>query len=311
MSARRIDVHSHFIPDFYRDAVYTAGMAPASGRFPDWSPQLALDMMEQHEIDVSIISLAQPGVQFCEPAEARRLVRCCNEFAAEVSARTPKRIAAFAAVPTSNMDEAVEEVVFAYDDLKMVGVTLFASYGQKFLGDAVFDPLMKELNDRDAVVFVHPALHPSSKSLDLPWPGFVMEYLFDTTRAAVNLVYSGTLDRYPRIRFILPHAGGVMPYFAWRLSISPILDQRMPDLSPTVVMEKLRRFWFDNALSPEKRTIATLNEVAGPDRLVFGSDWPFVRSALDLAIRAHETNESQQRAAIDRANALALFPQFE
>jgi len=310
MSARRIDVHSHFIPDFYRDAVYAAGLAPASGRFPDWSPQLALDMMEQYEVDVSVISLAQPGVQFCEPAEGRRLVRRCNEFAAEVSAKNPTRIAAFAAVPTSNMDEAIEEVVFAYDDLKMAGVTLFASYGQKFLGDPVFDPLIKELNDRNAVVFVHPALHPSSKTLDLPWPGFVMEYLFDTTRAAVNLIFSGTLIRYPRIRFILPHAGGTMPYFAWRLSISPMLDQRMPDLSPTDVMQQLRRFWFDNALSPEGRTISTLNEVAGSDRLVFGSDWPFVRSALDLAVRAHDSIEPQQRTAIDRNNALALFPQF-
>ena len=92
--------------------------------------------------------------------------------------------------------------------LKHDGVSLFASYGENFLGDPLFDPLLEALDERGAVVFVHPGLHPSSKGFALPWPAFMMEYLFDTTRAAVNLVFSGAIDRFPRIRFILPHAGG-------------------------------------------------------------------------------------------------------
>ena len=84
-------------------------------------------------------------------------------------------------------------------------------------------------------------LHPSSKGLALPWPAFMMEYLFDTTRAAVNLVFSGALDRFPRIRFILPHAGGVMPYFAWRLRSSPMIDKRLPQLSQDQVFAGFRR----------------------------------------------------------------------
>jgi predicted TIM-barrel fold metal-dependent hydrolase len=267
-------------------------------------------MMDEFEIDISLISLAQPGVQFCTPEQAQSLVRRCNDFAAEVVAKNSKRFAAYAAVSTFNMGAAVEELVYALDTLKLSGVTLFASYGEKFLGDPVFDPIMEVLNERNAVVFVHPALHPSSKNLDLPWPGFMMEYLFDTTRAAVNLLFSGATDRYPRIRFILPHAGGVMPYFAWRLSISPMLDARLEQLSPEAVMAKLGRFWFDNALSPEPRTITTLNEVAGPDRILFGSDWPFVRTALGSAVRAHEKLDQLHRSKIDRENALALFPQF-
>ncbi len=95
-----------------------------------------------------------------------------------------------------------------------------------------FDPVLEALNDRDAVVFVHPALHPSSRTLELPWPGFMMEYVFDTTRAAVNLVFSGAIERFPRIRFVLAHAGGLMPYFAWRLSVSPMIDKRLEQISP-------------------------------------------------------------------------------
>ena len=77
-----------------------------------------------------------------------------------------------------------------------------------------------------------------------------MEYLFDTTRAAVNLVFSGAIERYPRIRFILPHAGGLMPYFAWRLSVSPMIDKRLEQMSRDEVYARLRRFWYDNALAP-------------------------------------------------------------
>ena len=82
---------------------------------------------------------------------------------------------------------------------------------------AKFDPVMEALNARDGVVFVHPGTHPLSKDVKLPWPFFMMEYLFDTTRAVVNLMFGGALERYPRIRFILPHAGGLVPYFSWRL----------------------------------------------------------------------------------------------
>jgi predicted TIM-barrel fold metal-dependent hydrolase len=141
----------------------------------------------------------------------------------------------------------------------------------------------------------------------------MMEYLFDTTRAAVNLVFSGALDRFPRIRFVLAHAGGLMPYFAWRLSISPMIDTRMRQLSPEQVYGQLRRFWYDNALSPTAETMACLAGVAAPEQIVFGSDWPFANAGVIAeAVKTYEAvpMSQTQRTAIDRANALSLFPQF-
>ena len=202
-SPRRIDVHFHLIPPFYREAVYAAGRGPAIGRYPEWTPQLGLDLMNAYGIEVALTSLAQPGVGFGSEASARTLARCCNDYAAELMARWPKRFGAFGTVPMGSMQDALEEIAYSLDALKFAGVSLFASYGEHFLGDARFDPVLEILNERAAVVFVHPGLHPSSAALALPWPGFIMEYLFDTTRAAVNLIFSGTLERFPRIRFIL------------------------------------------------------------------------------------------------------------
>ncbi len=313
-SARRIDVHFHLIPQFYKDAVYEAGKGPAIGRYPEWSPELALEVMDRFEIDAALTSLAQPGVGFADPPAAKALARRCNDYAAELNARWPRRFGAFATVPMSKIGDAVDEIARSLDELKFSGVSLFASYDGKFLGDPLFDPVMAALNGREAVVFVHPGTHPANKTLDLPWPGFMMEYLFDTTRAVVNLMFGGALQRFPRIRFILPHAGGLVPYFSWRLSVSPMIDARLEQISRDQVFALLKRFWYDNALSPGEQTWGCLSAVASPDQIVFGSDWPFANARVTAeAVKTYEALDAispEQRAAIDRGNALTLFPQF-
>ena len=312
-SPRRIDVHFHLIPPFYREAVEAAGRGPAIGTYPDWTPQIALEVMDAHGIAVALTSLAQPGVGFGTQASAQALARRANDYAAELVARWPLRFGAFATVPMWSMDGACDEVAYALDVLGFDGVSLFASYGEKFLGDGAFDPLFAMLDARSAVVFVHPGLHPSSKQLALPWPGFMMEYLFDTTRAVVNLVFSGAIKRFPRIRFILPHAGGLVPYFAWRLSVSPMIDRRLPRLSREEVHAGLAHFWYDNALSPGEETFGALEHVARPERIVFGTDFPFANPrVIAEAVKTYEGGflSEHRRLAIDRANALALFPRY-
>ena len=312
-SPRRIDVHFHHIPPFCREAVYAAGRGPALGKYPDWTPEVALNVMDIHGIEVALTSLAQPGVGFGTQASAEELARRCNDYAAELIARWPSRFGAFGTVPVWSMDGACKEVAYAFDALGFDGISLFASYGEKFLGDREFDPLFEMLDARGAVVFVHPGLHPSSRGLALSWPAFMMEYLFDTTRAVVNLIFSGAIARFSRIRFILPHAGGLVPYFAWRLSVSPMIDARLPQLSRDEIFADLAHFWYDNALSPGEQTFGSLDHVVRPERVVFGSDFPFANArVIAEAVKTHESGflPEGRRAAIDRGNALALFPKY-
>jgi predicted TIM-barrel fold metal-dependent hydrolase len=312
-SPRRIDVHFHHVPPFYSEAVYEAGRGPAIGRYPEWTPQLALELMDRYGIEIALTSLAQPGVGFGTPASAQALARRCNDYAAELVARWPKRFGAFATVPMWSTQGAIDEIARCLEELAFDGVSLFASYEEKFLGDPWFDPVLDVLNARGAVVFVHPGLHPSSKGLALPWPGFMMEYLFDTTRAVVNLIFSGAIERFPRVQFILPHAGGLAPYFAWRLSVSPMIDKRLPQLSRDQVFAGLAHFWYDNALSPGEQTFGALDHVARPERVVFGTDYPFANpSVIAEAVKTYESGflADARRAAIDRSNALALFPKY-
>jgi predicted TIM-barrel fold metal-dependent hydrolase len=312
-SPRRIDVHFHHIPPFYSEAVYAAGRGPAIGRYPDWTPQLALEVMDRFGIEVALTSLAQPGVGFGTRESALALARKCNDYAAGLVAQWPRRFGAFATVPMGSPQAAIDEIDHCLDELAFDGVSLFASYGERFLGDTWFDPVLEALNARGAVVFVHPGLHPSSKGLALPWPAFMMEYLFDTTRAVVNLVFSGAITRFPRVQFILPHAGGLVPYFAWRLSVAPMIDPRLPRLAPGQVLAGLAHFWYDNALSPGEQTFGALDRVARPERIVFGTDYPFANPAVIAeAMRSYASGflADARRAAIDRGNAVVLFPRF-
>jgi 6-methylsalicylate decarboxylase len=312
VSAGMIDVHFHLLPQFYRDAVYAAGSGPAIGRYPDWTPALALELLDKHGIALAMLSLGQPGVGFMPPEKAAAFARRCNEYAAELIAQHPTRFGCFGLVPMHDIDAAIAEAKHCLDTLRFEGISLFASYGDKFLGDPAFDPLLDYLNAASAVVHVHPSLHPSSKSLDLPWPGFMIEYPFDTTRAATNLLFSGALERFPNIRFILSHAGGTLPYLAWRLSVAPMIDKRLKQRSRAEIFAALKTFWYDNALASGPQSFGALSRIASPERILFGSDWPFCNAAVvaeEVAdFSAPGFLSPDMSAMIARENALALFP---
>ena len=308
-----IDVHLHLIPQFYRDAVYEAGTGPAVGRYPDWTPQHALELMDKHGIALAITSIAQPGVGFLPNEKTADFARRCNDYTAELIAQHPKRFGCFGLVPMHDMDAAIAEAHYCLETLRFEGISLFASYGEKFLGDAGFDPLMHYLDASSAVVHIHPGLHPSSRSLTLPWPGFMIEYVFDTTRAAVNLLFSGALERFPKIRFILSHAGGTLPYIAWRLSVASMIDPRLKQRSREEIFASLKTFWYDNALASGPQPMGALSRIAAKERILFGSDWPFCNDRVvteEVAdFSAHDFLAPDTVAMIARENALELFPQ--
>lgn len=328
-AAGRIDVHFHSVPPAFRDAIIEAALGPAI-RTPTWTPELSLEVMDRNGIGSAITSISVPGTHFGDDAKARSLSRRCNDYSAEIISRWPKRFGAFAAVPLPDIEGACEEIRYALDVLKLDGIGLFTNYSGKHLGDPGFDPVLEILNDRAAVTFIHPTNHPSAQAVHLGVPGFLMEYLFDTTRAAVNLVLSGAMDRFPRIRFILSHAGGTLPYIAWRVSHIawrqlaeppfterfplPLIEQNSGQVSAELVLSRIRRFWYDTALSAGRQTFGALNAVADPGRILFGSDWPYAPETMTRdsieSLGAPGFLSEAQRSAVDRGNALQLFPRF-
>jgi predicted TIM-barrel fold metal-dependent hydrolase len=208
---------------------------------------------------------------------------------------------------------ACAEAIHALDTLKADGIVLLGSAEGYFLGDERFDDLMAVLNDRAAVVFLHPNLHPTTDTLRLKTPGFIVEFLCDTTRAAVNLILSGTLERFPRIRWILAHAGGFLPYIAWRVSLANAMPETNANI-PQGVLTYMSRFYFDTALSPSPYAMAALQALVEPSHILFGSDFPFAPAIL-AALQCKTLDEAaffnaDAKAAVMRGNALRLFPRL-
>jgi 6-methylsalicylate decarboxylase len=331
MPAGRIDVHCHSMTPAYRAAIRNLG---AIIRTPDWSPHLALEFQDRHGIAAGVYSLSVPGTHHGDDAKARVLARRVNEESAEFVGKDSKRFGAYATLPIPDMDGACEEVIHALDVLKLDGVGLLASYEGVYLGQPMFDALFKLLNERSAVVLIHPNNHPTTVNVKTgisPGIGnFLVEFLFDTTRSALNLMFTGALDRYPKIRFVLAHAGGTLPYTAWRLADiicrqmteppwdtqypSPFMDRYAGKVTPELVYSQLGRFWYETALAAGPSTYGSLKEIAEPTQIVFGSDWPYCPTEMcgDMiaALADDAMIDAKQRAAIERNNALALFPRF-
>lgn len=308
-----IDVHAHLIPPFYREALVVAGRGPSiSGGFPAWSPAEALAQMDENGIAAAVLSVSQPGVHFGDDRAACHLARTFNDYMARLSTEHAGRFGAFAVLPLPDVAGALAEIDHALDVLKLDGIGVLASYGEQFLGDDTFDPLLERLDAREAVVFVHPNLHPGSRALGLTVPAWVVEYPFDTTRAVVNLVLSGKRRRYPRIRFVLAHAGGAIPFLTWRIAAAPQIDKRYATLSSDDIRSDLRSFWYETAQAPGPEAFGALRAMAAPDRILFGSDWPYCLSPVTAAmIGALRQVDAGQRGGVEFANALNLFPRFK
>jgi predicted TIM-barrel fold metal-dependent hydrolase len=311
----RIDVHHHILPADYVGALAALGVSGGGGvPFPRWDPTSALEMLDRQGIAAAVTSIAAPGIHFGDDALARDLARRCNELSAKLVADHPDRFGAFAVLPLPDVKGALRELEYALDALHLDGVVLLTSYCDgRYLGDPIFEDVMAELDRRNVVTFVHPVVPKTSESIRLDVPGFAAEFVFDTTRAAINLIWTGTLERRPNLRIILSHAGGTTPYLAGRialLGVSPQLRER----APQGVTHYLQRFFYDTALSANPGALRSLQELVGPEKILFGSDFPFAPEPIARAsiegLARYGGFDPAARARIERENALALFPRL-
>ena len=310
----RIDVHHHILPEHYVKSAGKFGVTDAGGiAFPPWSVESALSLMDRHGIATAITSIAAPGVHFGDDAAARSLARYCNELSARMIDDHPDRFGAFAVLPMPDVDASLDELDYALGTLKLDGVVLLASIGERYLGDRAFDPLFDELDRRNAVVFVHPTIPATSYALKLSMPGALIEFVFDTTRAATNLIYSGTMERCRNVAIILSHAGGTVPFVAWRLAQGAVIPS-LREKAPQGAMAYLKRFYYDTAMSATPYALNSLMELVDPSHVLFGSDHPYLPEPLIEAsvvgLNGYAGFDAASRLAVERNSALALFPRL-
>jgi len=311
---QRIDVHHHFQPPEYiaelkRIGIHWTGGPPV----PEWNLDIARETMDRHGMAQAMASVV-PQVYWGDTAFAARWARHCNEFSAKMVQEDPVRFGALATLPLPDTRAALNELEYALDTLKLDGVIMFSSFGDQYPGDPAFEELFQELNRHKAVVLIHPCTAPPGAivpKLTIPWG--LTEFVFDTTRAVANLLFSGTLDRYPDIRFIVSHAGGTIPYISLRLRIGEEIPG-VGDRIPLGTMHYLQKLYYDTTLSTSETVLAGLQQFVPTSQVLFGSDWPLVNETV-VSMETHMLESSRvldatTRQAIDRDNALKLFPRF-
>ncbi len=311
--AQRIDVHHHVYPPFYLERERTQILRLISTdpkAVLGWTPQRAVEEMDANGVATAIVSLV-PGVWFGSVDEGRLLARAYHDYAARLMVDHPDRFGFFAALPLPDIDGSLQEMAHALDVLKADGVVLMTSYGDKWPGNPLYDPVFKELNRRKAVVFIHPTAPYCCTGLIPGVAPAATEFLFDTTRAITSLLANGTFGRYPEIRFIFAHAGGATTVLADRIDAYFARKPEFKERLPHGALYELKRLHYDVTSSVNPRAISALASLVPVRQMLFGSDYPILPIATTAgALDAYDMPDAAKQM-INRDNALALFPRLK
>jgi aminocarboxymuconate-semialdehyde decarboxylase len=281
----RIDVHSHHYPAAYLEIFSSLGY-PELSRGPRLAPgaHLTIDerigLLDEVGIDLQVLSAVAPGPYLPVEVDAVRAARLANDLYADLFARYPRRLAGFGTVPLPHVRAAVAEAERCLDTLGMLGLTIGCSVAGRQLDDAAFAPFWAALDERGAVLFLHPqgvGCGPGTTDYGLGW---LLGAPVEDTVAALRLVLSGLIERFPRVRIIVPHLGGVLPFLLQRIddtSGHAVVRLRDTEEAPGIdgpPSRYYRRLWFDTVNS-HPAALRCACESFGADRLLLGTDFPF------------------------------------
>ena len=312
-----VDVHAHFTTREYIDSAKAAGRVEPDGMpeafWPRWSVGEQLDFMGEAGIDRALLSLSSPGLHFGDDGAATMLAREINEFCAGVVREHPYRFGQLASLPLPDVDGALAELAYSFDELGADGVALLSNHSGVRLGDPRFAPVLSELDRRAAVVLLHPTTYRGHEELSSGRPQPMIEFLFETARTVIDFILGGAAERFARIRLIVPHLSGVLPLLAERVELFRTLSGAPAER--VTVAELLGRFYYDLAGTPSRSQVAALGSIAGSDRLLYGSDYAWTPRAhathLLHALDAALADGCADWRARTTANADALFPREE
>jgi predicted TIM-barrel fold metal-dependent hydrolase len=307
-----IDVHHHILPPKYvavaRDRLLS--FAPNFAGVLQWSPAQSLEQMDRFGIRTALTSLSNPGTWFGNTGEARDLARMSNEYAAGMVRDYPGRFGMLASVSLPDVEGSLAEVTHALDVLKADGVGLLTSYGDKWPGDPAFTPFFEELNRRKATVYFHPTSADCCSTLMKDVPAPAVEYMFDTTRAIVSLLFSGSFSRYRDIKFIFSHAGGATAPIVKRIVRLATVDKTIAARLPDGPLAELRRLNFDTATSTDQENLGAILRLVSTDKILFGSDFPFLPYEATLPGLTRFGFSPDDFSRIENENATRLFPRL-
>jgi len=296
-----IDVHNHFYPPEYLEAIqtgpsnikvtYDASNNPLLHYPGDYNIivrghrdiNFRSEVLEKAGIDMQVLTFTTPGVHIESPERAVKLARMVNDNFAKIKKEKSRRFSALATLPLNDPEAAVTELERAFSELGFRGVALHSNINGVALSDERFWPLYEKANELDAVFDIHPSFPVGVEAMTDYWLMPLLGFTFDTTLAAAKLVFSGVVEKFPKIRWVLGHLGGTIPYLAERLDRGYAAFKECRENISQKPSEYLKTFYFDT-VNFDVRALQLAIDFAGADHLVAGSDYPHQIGSLKLMV---------------------------
>lgn len=290
-----VDVHHHVI----------GKNNPNYANFPKWDMQIDAEENERLGIAGTLLSLPVSST----PEQTRAI----NDLLTGFAAYDTKRYGVLACLPGKHVDAALKEIAYAYDVLHADGFCIPSNAGGMYIGDDRMDEILAELNRRSAVVLLHP-VKPGGETPQLTVSDFsVYEFPFDTTRAVMDLIYRGKMKKYANIKWIVSHAGGAIPYLAYRLS-TVAQESKAISLSKEEILNSFKNLYYDLALSTSEGVFQTLKAIIGTSQIVFGTDAPLrpqtgTQESVEIFKNTPVFTEEEKQSIAYKTSA-SLFSRF-
>ena len=248
---------------------------------PAWDAARHIDFMDRAGIRTAVLTMPAPQPYYGDTDESARCIRRVNEASAELKQRYPGRFRFCAALPLPDVEAAIREAIYALDTLGADGVKLATNSRGQYVGDEALDPLMEVLNERHAVVILHPHRPtPCPKEIIATTPLAMYEYPAESTRTVVNMLARNVLVRYPNMKVVVPHCGSFLPLALPRMkSILPAMVSQ-GCMQPIEWEANLSRLYFDLAGNPTAEVLHALLTITTPDHILYGSDYPYQPDAV-------------------------------
>ena len=305
----RIDVHHHISPPTWIDALKS--MKKDTPPVANWSVQKTIEDMDAGGVATAMTSPTTPQLQGLDTATAARVARESNEYAKKLEADHPGRFGTWAMLPLPHVDESLKAIEYAFDTLKVDGVGIMTSYGDKWLGYQEFEPVWQELNRRKAMVYTHPPAPIVASIWFAEWtkpmsssaPTRRVPSSRSSSRASPrNILTSTGSGRTAAVRSP-PSTNG---FTVQALMRPPYKEKFTRDR----VEKQIRRFYYDTAAIPNDVTLSALAKMVPVSQILYGTDFPY-RRAAEYTKPLAGFFKAEDLKAVDRENALRLVPRFK
>ena len=307
-----IDMHNHFYPPEYLEAVQTGPSQVKVTMDAEGNPLLhypgdynivvpghrdidyRAQVLEEAGVDMQVLTFTTPGVHIESPERSVELAQMVNDNFAKIKKEKSQRFSALATLPLNDPEASVLELERACSDLGFRGVALHSNVNGIALSEKRFWPLYEKANELEVVFDIHPSFPVGVEAMTDYWLMPLLGFTFDTTLAAAKLVFSGVVETFPKIRWKLGHLGGTIPYLAERLDRGYAAFKECRVNISKKPSDYLKTFYFDT-VNFDIKALQLAIDFAGSDHLVAGSDYPHqIGSLTEMVTSIDRLNISEE-----------------